>query len=288
MQHRLVFVGNRRFVLEKIMQTDVNLVVAIVVEGSHLHIDINNGVLGQLDYISISSKTELINVLNTLDYDVLLSNGCPFILPISELSKAIYTNIHPSCLPDLRGVDPVIGAILYRRDGGATCHIMDEGIDTGDIISQVRIPFSEDIDVTTLYQMSFIAEAEVFEEALKLNFKSTSPQFEEENIIYYSRSPEDWKLNFNVSNEDLVQKIKAFNNESIGCEFKIDGSVYKVFSVQRIKNEYVRSVVMRMPEGVVVLSYENNILFHKDNEILRFMGITSLNDKAIAVGSRIF
>ena len=42
------------------------------------------------------------------DYDILVSNGCPYILPLNELKKAKYVNVHPSLLPNLKGIDPVI------------------------------------------------------------------------------------------------------------------------------------------------------------------------------------
>ena len=48
------------------------------------------------------------------------------------MKKKKYVNIHPSFLPDLRGIDPVLGSILFKRDAGATCHIMSEKIDAGD------------------------------------------------------------------------------------------------------------------------------------------------------------
>ena len=70
----------------------------------------------------------------------------------------------------MRGIDPVLGSILFKRDAGATCHIMSEKIDAGDIISQLKIPYSNDLDASLLYQLSFIAEKKVFHMALQKNF----------------------------------------------------------------------------------------------------------------------
>ena len=58
---------------------------------------------------------------------------------------------------------------MFSRDCGATCHHINEVIDGGDIISS-KIPFSKDLDVSLMYQLSFIAEKEVFHEAFKANF----------------------------------------------------------------------------------------------------------------------
>ena len=91
-------------------------------------------------------------------------------MPINKIKKGRYTNIHPSYLPDLKGIDPVLGSIKFSRDGGATCHEINERIDDGPIISRIKIPFTKDLDVTVLYQLSFVAEKEVFNEAFKNNF----------------------------------------------------------------------------------------------------------------------
>ena len=155
---KFVFVGNRKFVLEEMIKIGLNLDI-IVIKNTHLQ---SESLLNKLDFSIISSKAELLHKLESINFDVLISNGCPFILPVSTMKKKKYVNIHPSFLPDLRGIDPVLGSILFKRDAGATCHIMSEKIDAGDIISQLRIPYSNDLDASLLYQLSFIAEKKFF------------------------------------------------------------------------------------------------------------------------------
>jgi methionyl-tRNA formyltransferase len=200
----------------------------------------------------------------------------------------MYVNIHPSLLPDLRGIDPVIGAVLFGRDGGATCHVMDAGIDTGDIIAQVRIPWSDDLDVTTLYQLSFHAEQQAFSEALARGFQPLKPQLDVPGIMYYSRRPEDRILTFKEPNDVLLQKIKAFNNKAAGCEFTAHGRRYKVYSATRMKNSFLARIVSGFGEGVVAFCYESCIIFRKDGEVLRLQEIVPLDGQALQVGDRLF
>ena len=164
--YRFLFVGNRRFVLEQMLREGLEMVGVFIIKGTHLERDYHNGLLTEPNNVRvIGSKFELLALIRNTTFDVLVSNGCPYILPIGELPQARYINIHPSHLPDLRGVDPVIGAVLLGRDAGATCHVMDKGIDTGAVISQIRIPMTEDLGVSTLYQLSFIAGQQVFSQA---------------------------------------------------------------------------------------------------------------------------
>lgn len=282
---RLLFVGNRRFVLDAILQMGLNLVGIIIIKGTHLEKDYNAGFFpDSLNVHIIESKTELFELCWTISFDVLVSNGCPFIIPITDMPKARYVNIHPSCLPDLRGVDPVIGAILMSRDGGATCHIMDDGIDTGEVISQIRIPMTDDLDVTTLYQLSFIAEKQVFFEAVACNFEPKFKQKETSGLVYYSRAPEDRVISFSETNTTILRKIKAFNNKSQGCDFFASGQVCKVFSATLLLNPYIDEYLRDFDELKVVLSYENCIIFKKDNQAIRFENIVTSSGADLQVG----
>lgn len=279
---RFVFVGNRRFVLEAMLEAKVNIVQIFVVEGTHLERDISGGELGKIkSYEVINNRKDLIDHLQVIKFDVLVSNGCPYILPISALPKANYINIHPSLLPDLRGYDPVIGSILYQRDAGATCHLMDEGIDTGDIISQVPIPYTNDLDVTTLYQLSFIAEKKAFVEALMCGFEPCKAQNNNEEIISYKRNKKDWVITFCESNDYIIQKIRSFNNFSQGARFFIGDIEYKVLGGEKMTNPFLKDVVFARPAGEVVFSYEGSVIFHKDGDVIRLMGVVSVVDGSI-------
>lgn len=54
-----------------------------------------------------------------------------------QLTKDGFINLHPSKLPDYRGSNPYSHVIINGEEQSAiTLHFMDEGFDTGDIISQ--------------------------------------------------------------------------------------------------------------------------------------------------------
>lgn len=288
MDRRFVFIGNRRFVLERMIAAGVNLTAVYVIAGTHLERDLQRkSVPGVTDYVIVHNESELHSFLMETRFDVLVSNGCPYILPVADLPRAKYVNIHPSYLPDLRGVDPVIGSILFKRDSGATCHVMNSGVDTGPIISRIQIPFSDDLDVTTLYQLSFIIEQQVFSQALDLDFE---PQYEQPNDlrdIYYSRKSADQVICFNEDNDRILQKIKAFNNRSQGCNFTVAGVPYRVFYAQRMINPFILKLLEGFPECVVGMSYENSIVFRKDGEVLRFLDVLPVHGNAIAVGTNL-
>lgn len=285
---RFVFVGNRRFVLETMVQCGVTPLTVYAVSGSHLERDLEiGGIPGVDNYTPVSKKSGLMRSLEQDSFDYLISNGCPYILPINDLPKACYVNIHPSFLPDLRGIDPVIGAILYKRDGGATCHLMDTGIDSGPIISRVRIPFTEDLDVATMYQLSFEAEKEVFVRAFEREFHPSEEQRFDSQSIYYTRSLKDQHLTFREKNDTVIQKVRAFSNLSQGCTFNTQGQSFRVFRAERMENPFMANLMENFSDCVVGMSYESSIVFRKDGEILRLSGIVGNDNLAIPIGTNL-
>jgi len=50
-------------------------------------------------------------------------------------------NVHPSLLPDFPGAHPVEDQLAAGvRESGATVHLVDEGVDSGPILAQERVP----------------------------------------------------------------------------------------------------------------------------------------------------
>jgi methionyl-tRNA formyltransferase len=283
-----VFAGNRRFVLEEMIQSNLKITHLFIVKNSHLEKDYHSGIIKYHGNVTfIDNKVQLIALVESTKFDILISNGCPFIFPSHILKKGMFINIHPSLLPQLRGVDPVIGAILYQKDAGATCHLIDENIDTGPILSQVKIEMSPDLDVSILYQLSFIAEKRAFKEALLSNFEIKSIQNNVSDLINYKRSDNDRRINFESNNYSIKNQIKAFNNNSQGCYFKIDSLILKVFSMDILNNKFLHNYLLDFKEKKVALCFENFVIFKKDNEIIKFGDIDFPVQRESLVGKEV-
>ena len=71
---------------------------------------------------------------------------------ILQLPRYGCINIHGSLLPRWRGAAPIQAAILAGdAESGITIMMMDEGIDTGDMLSKRAIPISPDDTAGTLF-----------------------------------------------------------------------------------------------------------------------------------------
>ena len=90
---------------------------------------------------------------NYLKFDFLISFGYRYILSKKVLKafnmKAI--NLHISYLPWNRGADPNFWSFVDNTPKGVTIHLLDEGIDTGDIIFQEELFFDKNETLSSSY-----------------------------------------------------------------------------------------------------------------------------------------
>lgn len=264
---RYFFVGARPYSLQKMFDLGLDIVCLLPVRGSFAEkLIIEKG----LDYVALENKKQLLDIIRNTEFDVLVSNGCPYILPISDLRKndELYINLHPSLLPDLRGIHPVNGAILFDRPQGATCHYMDDGIDTGAIISQVKVVEKPNIPLDLLYQLSFMAEADAFAKAYERNFEPLGIETSLEGTIYYSRKEEDMIINENDGLEKIDKKVKAFQIEGQYARIIRDNNTYYVKDVVIFENDYLENKEYK--NNQIIRIYDNNVLIRKDNRFILF------------------
>ena len=257
---RYFFVGTRFNCLEKMIDLGLNLVCCATIKDSFAEKGLKEK---ELAYTTIESKQMLLELIGNTEFDVLVSNGCPYILPISKLRKGNekYINIHPSLLPDLRGTNPVNGSILFDRPQGTTCHYMDDGIDTGAIIAQTVVTEKPDLPLDLLYQLTFMSEADSFLKAYERDFKPLGCDQNTEGTIYYTRKETDQIIDENDSLEKIIKKVKAFQIDGQYARFIRNGTVYFVKDLFVFENEYLDT-----------FDYENNSLIRVfgNNLISRF------------------
>ena len=95
---------------------------------------------------------EVLNVLRSQNLDLIISFSAPCVFPpeLLEIPKHGCLNLHCSLLPTYAGVLPSFWTMYHgEKEGGATVHYMDDKIDNGSILGQVRTNIS---DCSSMYQ----------------------------------------------------------------------------------------------------------------------------------------
>lgn len=97
-------------------------------------------------FIKINSMEFDYGHIETIKPNLILWYGWSKIIPKALLKKYYSVMLHPSPLPLYRGGSPIQNQIINGEEVSAvTLFKMDEGIDTGDIISQVPLSLKGDL-----------------------------------------------------------------------------------------------------------------------------------------------
>lgn len=155
--------------------------------------------------------------LKELQADAFIVVAYGQILPreVLDMPKQACLNIHASLLPRHRGASPIQAAI---RDGdaesGITIMWMDEGLDTGDILLQHRLPITSETTGGSLHdQLAEMAPA-ALSEALKLLAEGKAPKIPQEPALAtHCRKLErsDGRIDWTQSAVEIDRLIRAYN-----------------------------------------------------------------------------
>ena len=145
---------------------------------------------------------EFVNELCALTPDLFMAVGYALILkpPVLAVPKILAANFHASLLPHYRGKHPVFWTLRNsKRSAGLTVHAMDAGIDTGDIIYQVKVRTRWDDTVASLYSRIMDRSMKLVGKLVDAAEKSMiprQPQPPGEGSYFSSISQEDFRLDW--------------------------------------------------------------------------------------------
>ena len=102
---------------------------------------------------SLRKDPAAVDALRALAADLFVVAAYGLILPPAVLALPAFgaINIHASILPAYRGASPIATALLDGcEETGVSIMLMDEGMDTGPVLTQVREPIAPDATTATL------------------------------------------------------------------------------------------------------------------------------------------
>jgi methionyl-tRNA formyltransferase len=122
-------------------------------------------------------------------------------------------NFHSSLLPRHAGMHPGFFTIYYGdRESGMVIHYMDEGIDTGDILYQFRVPVKDGDTIATLYDRIWSSSEPLIKQFLVDLDNNTLPRKSQDMSKYhynYELSDKDFELDFRQPAYILYNRVCA-------------------------------------------------------------------------------
>jgi methionyl-tRNA formyltransferase len=274
-RRKILFVGSRYHVLDQLLSTEnITDITIYAVENSYLSTILSKKKIAYRAFDG-KNKSKFMEEILELDFDILISNGCPFILPVHKFSPyQLLINVHPTYLPFLQGKTPINGIFYDEYEFyGATMHFIDAGIDTGAIISQKKEGVTEDLDLGLLYHLSMKLEGSVFKigwELLKQSNFEYKGETQKGTATYFNRTPEMQELHFQLQDTAaLLRAIKSFGILTQGCRAEISSRTYKIFQAEQIIHPPLLEEFHLSNPGTLLLDYDSKLLVRTRDGILK-------------------
>ena len=157
------------------------------------------------------------DIIKELNPDLIVTCAYGQILPkeLLDIPKYGSINVHASILPKYRGGAPIHRAIMNGEDKtGITIMYMDEGMDTGDIISIKECKIDKTDNAGTLHDKLSTIGAELLIKTLPDIFCGKIKRIKQDNSLA-TFAPvikrEDELLDFNKSVDEVLNKIRGLN-----------------------------------------------------------------------------
>lgn len=157
-----------------------------------------------------------------------------------DIPKIASINIHPSLLPKYRGASPIQEAILNGdKSTGVSWIIMNNKMDSGDIIEQIKLDVIEYYTAETLSEKLSKLSAEKTPEIL-LNFlnNGTSKKQDESQSSYCKKiDKNDGQIIVSKENAAaIIRKIKAYSKWP-GCYLMWNGKRLKIIRAEEAEQK---------------------------------------------------
>ena len=159
------------------------------------------------------------------------------ILPKAVLDLPRYgcINIHPSLLPRHRGASPVASTILSGDTwGGTSIMLMDEGLDTGPVLTRAKVLVRDDDTTGTLMPRLSLVSAQLLVDFLPCWVKGgISPQPQDNNLATYFKTvnKEAGEIDWLQPAGEISRRVRALQPWP-GTYTRFQGKLLKLLEVK--------------------------------------------------------
>jgi len=187
------------------------------------------------------------------DVAIVAAYGLILPQPILESFKFGCINIHASLLPRWRGAAPIQRAIeAGDKIGGVTIMQMAQGLDTGDMLHQGKVPISDNMTGGELHDSLAASGADLISEVLS-DIKKYPPQKQDESLSCYAPKLDknECKINFDTPTRILYNKVRAFSPYP-AMFFEYNGERFKILQAEPIDRHDVAGKIIEGSTELVI------------------------------------
>ena len=184
---------------------------------------------------------EYISIINDIKPDIIVVAAYGKILPkeVLDIPRLGCVNIHGSLLPKYRGAAPIQWAVLNGdKETGITTMLMNEGLDTGDILLNEKTEIGENETASELFDRLSLIGAELMIKTIdNLQMGKITPKKQDNSRATYAPM-----LSKDLSNIDFNRPVYEVHKKICGLSdwpcavTSINGKRLKIYRSQIVSN----------------------------------------------------
>jgi len=208
------------------------------------------------------------------DFFVVVAYGKILPKEILDIPKFGCINIHASLLPEYRGAAPIQWSIIDgKKKTGITTMLMDEGLDTGDILKQYELPIADDETGGSLFDKLAILGGEAIADTIA-NFDSITPTPQGEATTEYAKmiSKQMGEIDFNKSATEIERLIRGMNPWP-SAYTKYEGKVLKIWEAEVAGNISELPNINLSENYGKIYSFNKDIFIMCNNSVLKVLSL---------------
>ena len=249
---RVVFIGAVEFsakCLEVILSSNAQVVGVCTLKESKFNAD-HQDLLPMADefdipclYVEDINSDRSVKWIKDKNPDVVFCFGWSRLLKneILGIAPLGVIGFHPAALPANRGRHPLIWALFLGLEKTAsTFFFMDEGADSGDILSQFEVTIESSDDAMSLYQKVTQTALSQINDFIPLLENKTYKRTVQDNTkanYWRKRGIKDGEIDWRMSANSICNLVRALTKPYIGAHFTKNGEEIKVWKVEVLKVE---------------------------------------------------
>jgi len=238
---------------------------------------------------------EFISELKELGADLGVSMSYNQIIKpnLMEIFPKGVINCHAGKLPYYRGRNVLNWALINgEKEIGVTCHFVDEGIDTGDIILQETFPITMKDDYGTVLEKAFDLCPRVLIKSMHLikdNQVEAKPQ-PKEGSYFIERKNGDEFIDWTWTSKQVFNFVRAITDPGPFARSWVQiGGEYQLILIKEVR--LVKNAVQYncIPGGIVGKSVVNHPLVKTGDTVVEILDyvIQDSHEKKLRIGDRL-
>ncbi|MGA0082515.1 MAG: methionyl-tRNA formyltransferase [Candidatus Nanopelagicales bacterium] len=234
---KILFIGSVKFslsALKLLLELNSNIVGICTLKNSNINtdrVDLSNiSKAHKIPWIYANdiNSQESITWIKSREPDIIFCFGWSRILKkeLLDLPSLGAIGYHPTLLPANRGRHPIIWALsLGLNRTGSTFFVMNEGVDSGDLISQRVVPIEVEENAGSLYEKLIKVALDQIREFLPMLKNGNIPIIKQNDLqsnTWRKRSDKDGRIDWRMSARTIHNLVKAITKPYPGAYFEYE------------------------------------------------------------------